>query len=145
MFRNFMAAYQPDTTRKADEQVGAFDDPQVLIPGLHGSVTPASLRSNRGDGYARLMVQMANVISFPPGLSRIFNDLVLWSASSGALFLVIKWGTPLMPYWFPYICFGVLGLAILIPSITVCLHRKELIPFLLLRLILIGIGITIVY
>lgn len=143
--RDLFAAYQPDTTRKADEMVGAFDDPQVLLPGVNGSLTPASLRSNRGDGYARLMMQMANVISFPPGVSRIFNDLLMWVSCAGAFYLVVNLGVPLMPIWFPYVCYGVLGLTILIPSITVCLHRKELIPFLVLRLILICVGLTIVY
>lgn len=135
-----------DPTRHADKNLAVIDEPQVLVPGHAGSLIPLSLRSNRVDNYTALLVETCNALSFPRGFSAKLADATIWLGSWSLTFSLLKWLLPLSGiWWLPWAVYGLIATTFAAIVGAACIHRPVIIPFAVMRLIIIGIAYTLCF
>lgn len=71
-FRNL--GLYPDSTRQEDDQIGAFDETQVLVKGVH----PMTLRGNRQGMKEAYAYTSRQFLSFKPTLIRNVIESLGW-------------------------------------------------------------------
>ena len=131
-----------DPTQNADNATGVLDDPQVIGRGRGGADIPYSLRSNRYDVYTRFMYSLSNVVSFPIGFGNCLMSAVLWIAGSCFAFNTLMYSLTLTTViWIPWSVYGVAILSVLVCILALCQRRPQLIPFALLRVLLLCMGV----